>query len=766
MIFLVVTKNPFIAKQLHSRGTVIEIDDPEQLKQILAEEEYDEILLSDPYDKDETLISEITSMGKAPVVLHTKDDFVNYIKGLSKPVVPEIKTDLPQNMVLLVTTNRNTINALKWFNLQIATTPFSAAQHSHKPEIEAVIWDLPAEPIKTEKHLYIWGREIKEPADLEFALKNGNLKISESKKIAVAPVEPVSEVNTEKPTEIYTRPIEEELAAMQRGREIQPEPEEKMFKIPRFYKPREDADRKRMPMLTRPKIKEKTEKRIKEKPAKTKFTLFVKTGIIANNKFKKVKFNKAEEVTVDYDALVVPASRGVKYVTNFKQKNPLKLLIVTKGDQSFLEAGADKCVKNIDKDTITEMTNIADAIRTIWYQAEIDSQSGLYIRAFFNEWKHFLQKHGKKHTIVLFGTDGGDEAISTLGSLLKAQTPKRYFAARYDEENLAVLMPGTDIDTIFIDWIQDIWFERTHSRLAINIIEWLIEETPKQKTLNNKTRVLLLGNILPTDFHTNNINVVSDPKMADIVVTDKSSYAYAPPGVTLYILGDGGISDWVLKKDTDALVFASLQEIISHIKGKPKLQVLPGVRTQKNAQTIPKHGSLFVICPSQPAIASEIAVQISQSTINVGFVCASGSSTSAKVLGIPDRTLIKSDWRLVGSDAPIDWGGIKVWPVDPFKLISTRYDIHQLVDQIKNYFDLVIVDCAGNLELCQRIAHDEGVLLLHQEGDSLDPVVNSWIKTFNVQNIITLSPSERPSIMEAENGYIITTGNMQQKNIK
>lgn len=69
-----------------------------------------------------------------------------------------------------------------------------------------------------------------------------------------------------------------------------------------------------------------------------------------------------------------------------------------------------------------------------------------------------------------------------------------------------------------------------------------------------------------------------------------------------------------------------------------------------------------------------------------------------KIYGISDRALIEADRRMVGSTAPLDWEGIKIWPVDPHKHITTKYDVHKLMDQIKDYFD-VVVDCSGNLEL-------------------------------------------------------------------
>ena len=93
----------------------------------MEDEEFDDIVISDPYDKNEALIADIIAFGKEPVIIHTKEDFVNYLKTFSSNsanATPVIKKELPQNRVLLVTTNRNTIDAFQGFNILIATTPF------------------------------------------------------------------------------------------------------------------------------------------------------------------------------------------------------------------------------------------------------------------------------------------------------------------------------------------------------------------------------------------------------------------------------------------------------------------------------------------------------------------------------------------------------------------------------------------------------------------------------------------------------------------
>lgn len=806
MIFLVATNNPHIVDKLNKKGTVIAVKNAEQLKQYVKDEEFDDIVISDPYDKNEALIADIIAFGKEPVIIHTKEDFVNYLKTFSSNsanATPVIKKELPQNRVLLVTTNRNTIDAFQGFNILIATTPFSATQHLQYSQIKAVVWDLPAEPIKTEQHLYVWGREIKGPDDLEFALKHGNLKISESKtvnNINFVPVTPESEINTTKPTEIYTKPIEDELEAIHRIKETPSKPEPPPIKT----KPVKSEVKELPKEVTPPKIQKPKPKPKKEKTEKG-FALFIKTGVITGNKFVKIKFDKAEEITIDYDALVIPASKGIKYVKEYRRENPLKPIVVIKGDQAFIEAGADKCVKKINKSVIAEMTHLSNVIKNLWSRMETDPLTGLYTRTFLNEWKQNREERGKNYTAVMldidkfknindtFGHDAGDAVLAALGDYLKSETRVGDIVARYGGEEFVICLPDTTANEgyILVDRIRHKWSERAvmhngktiQSTFSAGVAEWRMgvdtiktaDEMLYQAKNNGRNRVvadgskvraLLLGKMPLTEFHNNNIEITYDPELADVVVADKTTYTYAPTGVTLYVLGDGGVSDWVLKRDTGAYVFPTILEIIHHIKGKPKLQVLPGVRTQKNSQTIPKHGALYVICPSRPAAAGELAVQLSRSINNVGFVCASGSSTSAKILGIPDRTLIKADWRLLGSDAPIDWEGMKVWPVDPFKHITTRYDIHKLVDQIKNYFDLVIVDCAGSLDLCQRIAYDEGVLLLYREGDASDTVTANWAKTFNAQSIMAISPSEEPSIIEAENGYIISYRSINKSSIK
>ncbi len=524
--------------------------------------------------------------------------------------------------------------------------------------------------------------------------------------------------------------------------------------------------------------------------------MFSKTGIIKENRFIKLSFEKVEEITVEYDALVIPASKGIGYIKEIRRKNPLKPIVVINGDHTFIDAGADKYTRRINKDIIAEMTHLNKVIQNMWSRTETDNLTGLYTRAFMNEWMQNREERSKGYVVAMldidkfkkindtYGHDVGDVVLSIFGEVLKSEVRQGDIVARYGGEEFVICMPDTTLSDgyVLIDRLRNKWSERVilsneetiKSTFSAGVAEWKpginVLKTADEmlyraknsgrnrvEVNESKARVLLLGEIPAIEFHSNNIEITFDPDQADIVVADRSTYNlahdYISSGIPLYILGSGGISDWVIKKNINAEIFPTIQEIVGHIKGRNKVQIIP--EKKRSALNIPLHGALYVICPSRPAAASELAVKIGYSVSNIGFVCASGSSVAAKILGIPDRVLIEADWRLVGSTAPLEWEGMKVWPVDPHKHIITKYDVHKLVDQIKNYFDAVIVDCAGNLDLCQRVAHDEGILLLYREGDMSDVVTANWATTFKQQNLMVISPSEDPGITEEKEGLQI-----------
>ncbi len=223
------------------------------------------------------------------------------------------------------------------------------------------------------------------------------------------------------------------------------------------------------------------------------------------------------------------------------------------------------------------------------------------------------------------------------------------------------------------------------------------------------------------------------------------SWGRTPKELPLYVIGTGQLSDWTIKKQReDAIICMSIAEIIEKLKPKTNLQVLPGVRTFEKSHTIPKNGTLYIVCPPRPAAAGEVSVKLANSISNSALVCASSESTAALTIGIPEKKLITSDWRVLKANAPVKWAGVYVWPIDPYKHISVRHDPQALVDQIKDKFSIVVVDCGASLDICSRISPNEGVLLLYKEGDASDVATKHWHKVHGGQNVLAMAPNEVP----------------------
>lgn len=311
------------------------------------------------------------------------------------------------------------------------------------------------------------------------------------------------------------------------------------------------------------------------------------------------------------------------------------------------------------------------------------------------------------------------------------------------------------------------------------------------------TKLAILGKVPTQKFETYGYQIVSDPKEADFIVSDIETILAFPKviisdQINLYVLGTGKPSDLKVKRYyPTALLFKNIESIIADIEGetdneillplpsniqnnsqdnlrkeakeketpKTKISVLPGVRTAENNLTLPKGGVIFIACPSRPGLASELSANLARTIENTALVCAAPESTAALCLGINAMALIESDWRYPGSFAPMNYAGIYVWPVDPYKHSNpiSVYDVHRLVEQIKYRFKLVIVDCCGSLSYCSRVAHDEAIIVLRKEGDTSDLATTQWLTNYKGKNVLELSPIEVPSVTEVENGLLIST---------
>lgn len=199
----------------------------------------------------------------------------------------------------------------------------------------------------------------------------------------------------------------------------------------------------------------------------------------------------------------------------------------------------------------------------------------------------------------------------------------------------------------------------------------------------------------------------------------------------------------------------ALIKLLEKPKPTKNLKVFPGGHSSKG-QSFAVHSALYIVCPSRPGQAGEAAARLAKEVEGCALVCAAPESTGALALGIPEKDLICSDWRIPGSDAPIKWGGVTIWPVDPMKFLNIKdVSAHALVDQIKSKFSLVLVDCAGNLEIISRVPKTDGAVVLHKEGDMADTATSYWLKKYAGNNVAVMSPSECPDIVNAENGFVL-----------
>ena len=544
----------------------------------------------------------------------------------------------------------------------------------------------------------------------------------------------------------------------------------------------------------------KEEQATKKHKLKNRLMLFTKSGVIINHEFVKLKFSEPEDITIDYDAVVIPASRGIHLVKKFRRKNPMTPIVVLKGNKPFIAAGADKCVSKITPEVIEEIYALIHRLQELWARVETDPLTGLYTRRFLNEWMQDREQRSRYYSAVIldldkfksvndtYGHDAGDAVLAALGGFLKTETRVGDIVARYGGEEFVVCLPDTTASEAhyLIDRLRQKWSQRSitipdgrsiKTTFSAGVAEWYPgadiikladkmlyqakEEGRNRVCMENRPNVLLLG-IQGID---NRINITNDPKEADFVITNSRNIKFTTNKYPVYCIGTGSVSDWSVKQShPTAIMCSSFKDAVDKILApkdffmgeKPKLTVLPGARGGNKGITVPDNGALYVVCPSRPAQAGEVSAKLVEQFDNTALVCATPESTAALSLGIPKEELIDTDWRIPGAKAPIQYGKITVWPVDPYKHLNVPVNAHSLVDQIKSRFSLVIVDCGASLDICSRIAKDEGVLVLAREGDKSDEATQHWLENYGGLNVTVFSPAEIPNMLSAENGFILS----------
>ena len=196
---------------------------------------------------------------------------------------------------------------------------------------------------------------------------------------------------------------------------------------------------------------------VENQSTKPKASFFTKTGVIVDNEFIKIKFDNPNEIDFEYDALVITASMGLSCVKDYRRQNPLRPVVVLNGDKSFLDVGADKCVKRINRQVIDEMTHLNDRIRKLWMQMETDSLTGAYTRAFFEKWREDRESRDKGYTAVMididkfkvvndtYGHDAGDLVLHQFAQFLKNSVRDQDLVVRWGGEEFIVVLPDTNV---------------------------------------------------------------------------------------------------------------------------------------------------------------------------------------------------------------------------------------------------------------------------------------------------------------------------------
>lgn len=630
MFILLVTENESINAVLTKIARVIWVKDIPRAINLASEEEFDDVLISEPFNNNEEFLNELNKRNVRYILLHETNDLKQYIqdkkaqKTRKNPdIVPpgETKKSYSQESVLLVTTNQKTIQELNGFNVTIATTPYSATQRMQENAYRSIIWDLPVEPPKTPHLLYIWGRDLKTPEELDFVLQNGHLRVSSPTQDS----EPMTKVVLSQETETYTEqthlseinvePIETELKALQQlkqPRETSYAPEVSTKKSKKVKEPK-------VPQKTKV-AKKKTEKTkvIQEQPkrAKPKASFFTKTGVIVDNEFIKIKFDNPNEIDFEYDALVITASMGLSCIKDYRRQNPLRPVVVLNGDKSFLEIGADKCVKRINRQVIDEMTHLNDRIRKLWMQMETDSLTGAYTRAFFEKWREDRESRGKGYTAVMididkfkvvndtYGHDAGDLVLHQFAQFLKNSVRDQDLVVRWGGEEFIVALPDTNVKQgyVVMDRLREIWAGRAMSMPNGEIYKstfsagvaqykgqghdvikeadelmYIAKNSGRNKVLPVTTspKITILGSIPTAQFIDRDYQILTDPREADCIIADINTALslpsdIIPPGINLYILGKGKPSDLKVKQAfPDASLYKDVKSIISAIEGNP-----------------------------------------------------------------------------------------------------------------------------------------------------------------------------------------------------
>ena len=542
-----------------------------------------------------------------------------------------------------------------------------------------------------------------------------------------------------------------------------------------------------------------------EKPKKESGTatrilgkFIMRPGIISGGKFREGSWKSLKQMLDEEpDAIVISSSWDEQDVKDFyRDPKSRTTLLVAVGKKKI---PCDFAVRKVTQDLIDQVTSVASKLKYMWDRAETDPLTGAYTRRFFEEWVEVQQKRNVSFSVALldidkfkavndtYGHDAGDAVLAAFAEFLKTNTRPTDLVCRYGGEEFLVCLMNTSVDEayVFLDRIREKWSERetitssariktTFSagiapgegdfvKAADEMLYKAKQEGRNRIEISRTKKVFFLSRIHELQTSSLELGFVpaSDPAEASVVIADVQTYRYAPENKILIVKGTGTVADFGVKHlRPDAKIVTSIEEFekaLNDIFGrkKPSLTVIPGKSSEKG-QTLPKHAVVYVVCPSRPGLAGEVSARIASEIPNSALVCGAPDSTAALAIGIKPEELIDADWRIPGSTCPLERNNIKIWPVDPYKFLDvTDLPVNVLLERIKNHFSLVVVDCAGKLDLCAKASNTDGVIVIHREGDIADSITAHWVENYG-RNVFVAAPGEFPSIIKAENGFVLT----------
>jgi len=240
-------------------------------------------------------------------------------------------------------------------------------------------------------------------------------------------------------------------------------------------------------------------------------------------------------------------------------------------------------------------------------------------------------------------------------------------------------------------------------------------------------------------------------------VSGPSFEAEAGKAVNALLQGAGMLGRAI--KQTAGKVSEKNREKAVKSRGRPRINRSGGIpleeesntftRDLKNPTAIVPGGILAVVTPWRPGLAGRLSAQAVKilgqvDGGEVAYIGASGQSTGALWLDLPDDVLMMSDWRVPGSSYPIVQDNLRIYVVDPVKDLSPAIEneLWDLLKKARRTAAYTVIDFAGDISSAQKAAHQgRSVLLVIVPGN--DPVelkiASHWVKNImdGKQNVVT-----------------------------